>query len=210
MIAFIEGTLIKKTASTVVVATASGLGYELFVPVTDLEQMPANGSKVMLHTYLQVKEDGVALFGFLEEEALQIFKLLITVNGIGPKGAIGILSGISLDDLRFAVLAEDSKTISKIPGIGPKTAAKLVLELKDKFKLEDAIEAKLIHGEQEASKSGKNSADAAKAATLRDEAAQALVALGYSMTGAVKVLKEVKITDTTTVEELVKYGLKNI
>ena len=210
MIAFIEGTLIKKTASTVVLATASGLGYELYVPVTDLEQMPANGSKVMLHTYLQVKEDGVALFGFLEEEALQIFKLLITVNGIGPKGAIGILSGISLDDLRFAVLAEDSKTISKIPGIGPKTAAKLVLELKDKFKLEDAIEAKLIHGEQEASKSGKNSADAAKAATLRDEAAQALVALGYSMTGAVKVLKEVKITDTTTVEELVKYGLKNI
>ena len=210
MIAFIEGTLIKKTASTVVVATASGLGYELFVPVTDLEQMPANGSKVMLQTYLQVKEDGVALFGFLEEEALQIFKLLITVNGIGPKGAIGILSGISLDDLRFAVLAEDSKTISKIPGIGPKTAAKLVLELKDKFKLEDAIEAKLIHGEQEASKSGKNSADAAKAASLKDEAAQALVALGYSMTGAVKVLKEVEITDTTTVEELVKYGLKNI
>ena len=210
MIAFIEGTLVKKTVSTVVVATASGLGYELFVPVTDLEQMPANGSKVMLQTYLQVKEDGVALFGFLEEEALQIFKLLITVNGIGPKGAIGILSGISLDDLRFAVLAEDSKTISKIPGIGPKTAAKLVLELKDKFKLEDAIEAKLIHGEQEASKSGKNSADAAKAASLKDEAAQALVALGYSMTGAVKVLKEVEITDTTTVEELVKYGLKNI
>ena len=208
MIAFIEGTLVKKTVSTVVVATASGLGYELFVPVTDLEKMPANGSKVLLHTYLQVKEDGVALFGFLEEEALQIFKLLITVNGIGPKGAIGILSGISLDDLRFAVLAEDSKTISKIPGIGPKTAAKLVLELKDKFKLEDAIEAKLIHGEQTA---GKNAGpDAAKAATLRDEAAQALVALGYSMTGAVKVLKEAEITDTTTVEELLKFGLKNL
>lgn len=210
MIAFIEGTLVKKTVSTVVVATASGLGYELFVPVTDLEQMPANGSKIMLHTYLQVKEDGVALFGFLEEEALQIFKLLITVNGIGPKGAIGILSGISLDDLRFAVLAEDSKTISKIPGIGPKTAAKLVLELKDKFKLEDAIEAKLIHGEQIAGKGGQASAAAAQASALREEAAQALVALGYSMTGAMKVLKEVEITDTTTVEDLLKYGLKNI
>ena len=208
MIAFIEGTLVKKTVSTVVVATASGLGYELFVPVTDLEQMPPNGSKVFLHTYLQVKEDGVALFGFLEEEALQIFKLLITVNGIGPKGAIGILSGISLDDLRFAVLAEDSKTISKIPGIGPKTAAKLVLELKDKFKLEDAIEAKLIHGEQESGKTAKG--DAARAATLRDEAAQALVALGYSMTGAVKVLKEAEIDDTTTVEDLLKFGLKNL
>jgi Holliday junction DNA helicase RuvA len=210
MIAFIEGTLVKKTVATVVVATASGLGYELFVPVTDLEQMPATGSKVFLHTYLQVKEDGVALFGFLEEEALQIFKLLITVNGIGPKGAIGILSGISLEDLRFAVLAEDSKTISKIPGIGPKTAAKLVLELKDKFKLEDAIEAKLIHGEQTAGKGKKDNSDMAKAAALRDEAAQALVALGYSMTGAVKVLKEAEITESTTVEDLLKYGLKNL
>jgi len=210
MIAFIEGTLVKKTLSTVVVATASGLGYELFVPVTDLEKMPANGSKVMLHTYLQVKEDGVALFGFLEEEALQIFKLLITVNGIGPKGAIGILSGISLDDLRFAVLAEDSKTISKIPGIGPKTAAKLVLELKDKFKLEDAIEAKLIHGEQTVGKDKADNGDAARAAAMRDEAAQALVALGYSMTGAVKVLKEAEIIESTTVEDLLKFGLKNL
>lgn len=210
MIAFIEGTLVKKTISTAVVATASGLGYELFVPVTDLEHMPPNGSKVLLHTYLQVKEDGVALFGFLEEEALQVFKLLITVNGIGPKGAIGILSGISLDDLRFAVLAEDSKTISKIPGIGPKTAAKLVLELKDKFKLEDAIEAKLIHGKQASGKSKADNTDAARAAAMRDEAAQALVALGYSMTGAVKVLKEVEITESTTVEELLKYGLKNL
>ncbi len=210
MIAFIEGTLVKKTVSTVVLATASGLGYELFVPVTDIEKMPANGTKIVLHTYLQVKEDGVALFGFLSEEALQIFKLLITVNGIGPKGAIGILSGISLDDLRFAVLAEDSKTISKIPGIGPKTAAKLVLELKDKFKLEDAIEAKLIHGEQMAGKSAGNSSETAKAASMREEAAQALAALGYSMTEAVKVLRSVEITDTTTVEDLLKYGLKNI
>lgn len=209
MIAFIEGTLVKKTVSTVVVQAASGLGYELFVPVTDIQQLPANGSKVLLHTYLQVKEDGVALFGFLSEESLQIFKLLITVNGIGPKGAIGILSGISLDDLRFAVLAEDSKTISKIPGIGPKTAAKLVLELKDKFKLEDAIEAKLIHGEQAAGKSN-SSTEAAKAAAMRDEAAQALVALGYSMTGAIKVLREAEIADTTTVEDLLKYGLKNL
>lgn len=207
MIAFIEGTVVKKTVSTVVVATASGLGYELFVPVTDIQQMPANGSKVLLHTYLQVKEDGVALFGFLAEEALQIFKLLITVNGIGPKGAIGILSGISLDDLRFAVLAEDSKTISKIPGIGPKTAAKLVLELKDKFKLEDAIEARLVHGE-EAFGAGSTNAD--KAAAMRDEAAQALAALGYSVTGAMKVLRNAEITDTTTVEDLLKYGLKNL
>lgn len=207
MIAFIEGTLVKKTISTVIVATAAGVGYELFVPVTDIQQMPANGSKVLLHTYLQVKEDGVALFGFLSEEELQIFKLLITVNGIGPKGAIGILSGISLDDLRFAVLAEDSKTISKIPGIGPKTAAKLVLELKDKFKLEDAIEAKLVHGEDAVSA---GSTAESRAAALREEAAQGLASLGYSMTEAVKVLRNAEITDTTTVEDLLRYGLKNL
>lgn len=208
MIAFIEGTLVKKTMSTVIVATSSGLGYELFVPLTDIEQLPTNGSSVLFYTHLQVKEDGVALFGFLSEEALQIFKLLITVNGIGPKGAIGILSGISLDDLRFAVLADDSKTIAKIPGIGPKTAAKLVLELKDKFKLEDAVEARLLHGEQLAETGSKQ--DRNRTAALREEAAQALEALGYSATEAVKVLRGVEITDSTTVENLLKYGLKNL
>lgn len=201
MIAFIEGTIVKKTASTAVIGTAAGIGYEVFVPITVLQQLPSCGSKVLLHTYLQVKEDGVALFGFSTEEELQIFKLLITVNGIGPKAALGILSGISVDDLRFAVLAEDTKTISKIPGIGPKTAGKLVLELKDKFKLEDAIEAKLIHGEATV---------ASNASGLREEAAQALAALGYSMTDAMKVLKNVEITETTTVEELLKQGLKNL
>ncbi len=201
MIAFIEGTIAKKTTATAVIATASGLGYEVFVPVTDLSRLPATGERILLHTYLQVKEDGVALFGFLTEEALQIFKLLITVSGIGPKGALGILSGISLDDLRFAVLAEDVKTISKIPGIGAKTAGKLVLELKDKFKAEDMLEAKRIHAEDMA---------AATNSGIREEAAQALATLGYSMTEALKVLKDVEITETTTVEELLKLGLKKL
>lgn len=207
MIAFIEGTLVKKTVATVVIATASGLGYELFVPVTDIQQLPVNGNKVLLHTYLQVKEDGVALFGFLSEEALQIFKLLITVNGIGPKGALGILSGISLDDLRFAVLAEDTKTISKIPGIGAKTAGKLILELKDKFKLEEAVEAKLVQG---TAKEGAAASVANRAMVLREEAAQALATLGYSMTEAMKVLRNVEVTETTTVEDLLKQGLKHL
>ena len=208
MIAFIEGTIVKKTINTVMISTASGLGYEVFVPMIDLQQLPSNGSRILLYTHLQVKEDAIALFGFLSEEKLQVFKLLITVSGIGPKGALGILSGISLDDLRFAVLAEDTKTISKIPGIGPKTAGKLILELKDKFKLEDAIEAKLLHGEQAAG-TGSGS-EANRAAALREEAAQALAALGYSMTGAVKVLREAEITESTTVEDLLKYGLKNL
>ena len=206
MIAFVDGTVIKKGIQTVVIGTAMGLGYEIFVPATDLARLPGNGAQVRLHTYLQVKEDGVALFGFLSEEALQIFKLLITVNGIGPKGALGILSGISLDDLRFAVLAEDTKTISKIPGIGAKTAGKLVLELKDKFKAEDLLEAKRIHLEDLA----ESSVSADRASGLREEAAQALTALGISMTDAMKALKSVEITETTTVEDLLKQGLKKL
>ena len=153
MIAFIEGTIVKKTMTTVIVSTASGIGYEVITPITDLQQMPLNGNKILLYTHLQVKEDGIALFGFLSEEALQVFKLLITVSGIGPKGAISILSGISINDLRFAVLAEDTKTISKIPGIGVKTAGKLILELKDKFKLQDTIETKWVQNGNAVAKS---------------------------------------------------------
>lgn len=205
MIAFIEGTIVKKGLQTVIIGTASGLGYEVYVPVTDLAVLPGAGKMVRLHTYLQIKEEGVALFGFLTEEALQVFKLLITVSGIGPKGALGILSGISLADLRFAVLAEDVKTISKIPGIGAKTAGKLILELKDKFRTEDFMAAKQIPVEETQEGAPKN-----MAAMLREEAAQALTTLGISMTDAMKALKNIEITETTTVEDLLKQGLKKI
>ena len=200
MIAFIEGKLVKKKESSVVLKTAGGVGYELFVPTGTLTALPATGAEVLLHTYLQVKEDGVALFGFLREEERKVFQLLISVNGIGPKGALGILSGTTIEDLQFAVLAGDTKTIAKLPGIGPKTAGKLVLELKDKFKLEDAFEAKLMAGTEEAS--GK--------AELREEAAQALVMLGYSMTEAMKALRTIEITEQTTVEDLLKQSLKKL
>ena len=202
MIAFIEGTIVKKTINTIMIATASGLGYEVFVPMIDLQQLPFNGNKVLLYTHLQVKEDGVALFGFLSEEKLQVFKLLITVSGIGPKGALSILSGISLDDLRFAVLSEDTKTISKIPGIGVKTAGKLILELKDKFKLQNTVETKLLQGDTMVA--------GAKASNMREEAVEALATLGYSATEAMKMLRKVEITETTTVEDLIKQGLKNL
>ena len=202
MIAFIEGTIIKKTIHTVIISTASGLGYEVFVPMIDLQQLPSNGSRILLYTHLQVKEDAIALFGFLSEEKLQVFKLLITVSGIGPKGALSILSGISLDDLRFAILSEDTKTISKIPGIGAKTAGKLILELKDKFKLQDTMETKLLQGE--------GVTVGTKASSLREEAVEALATLGYSTTEAMKLLRKVEITETTTVEDLIKQGLKNL
>lgn len=198
MIAFVEGKLAGKTENSVVIGTAAGIGYEVLVPTYVAEHAGAIGSEVFLHTYLQVKEDGIALFGFETEEELFVFKLLITVNGIGPKGAIGILSGISLEDLRFAVLTEDVKTISKVPGIGAKTAGKLILELKDKFHLELPGKGKQAAAEKEDFRES----------SLRSEAVQALAALGYSAAEAAKALKQTEITESTTVEELIRQGLK--
>ena len=115
------------------------------------------------------------LFGFLSKDDLQMFRLLLGVNGIGPKAALGVLAGLTADELRFAVLSDDAKTISKAPGIGKKTAQKLILELKDKLKLEDAFEKKLAHEQEAAAISGTNILDGSK------EAVEALVALGYSL-----------------------------
>lgn len=141
------------------------------------------------------------LYGFLTRDDLEVFQLLLNVNGIGPKAALGVLSGLSADDLRFAVLTDDAKTISKAPGIGGKTAQKIILELKDKLKLEDAFERKLEHN-----LTGKQKA----ASDARDEAVQALVALGYSSTDALHAVKTVDITDDMDVEAILKGALKKM
>ena len=138
MIAYIKGELAATDVDTVVVE-AGGLGYEIYVPASVYEGLPALGAQVRLHTYLHVREGGIQLFGFLDRDSLEVFKLLITVSGIGPKGALGVLSVISPNELRFAILADDAKTISRAPGIGAKTARKLILELKDKLHPEDVF-----------------------------------------------------------------------
>lgn len=199
MIAFIEGRLSDVTEHTVVIS-CNGIGYELFVPQSVYRSLPAVDEIMKLHTFLQIREDGVALFGFASRDDLNLFKLLITVSGIGPKGALGILSAMTADELRFAVLAGDAKTIAKAPGIGAKTAGKVILDLKDKFHLEDAFEQKLNH-------TTKQSAADSKA---REEAAEALVALGYSPTDALRAVKKTAVTADMSVEEILRLSLKNI
>lgn len=137
------------------------------------------------------------------KDDLSMFKLLIGVNGVGPKGALGILSGISADELRFAVLSDDVKTISKAPGIGKKTAQKMILELKDKLKLEDAFEIKLAHQQEEA-------IDAADLRDSRQEAVEALVALGYSSADALRAVRKVpEDVPADDVEAILRAALKN-
>ena len=142
-------------------------------------------------------------YGFRAKDDLQMFKLLLGVNGVGPKAALGVLAGITADELRFAILSDDVKTLSKAPGIGKKTAQKLILELKDKMKLEDAFELKLVH-EQERAAVG-----AGEVSDGRQEAVEALVALGYSSADALRAVRKVTDVSPDDVEGLLKAALKN-
>lgn len=202
MIGYIKGELVY-TGTDGILVDNQGIGYEIQVPGSVLDKLPGIGEEIRIYTYLHVREDLMQLFGFLHQEDLEIFKLLITVNGIGPKGALGILSVISPDDLRFAILADDAKAIAKAPGIGAKTAAKMILELKDKMKLEDAFEIKLAHREE-------NIQPCETVTGIRNEAVQALTALGYSNTEALKAVRSVEIEENMDVETVLKLSLKHI
>lgn len=204
MIYFVKGELDTIAENTIVVENG-GIGFEIMVPLSVVSNLPQTGNEVKIYTYTYVREDALQLYGFLTKDELAMFKLLITVNGIGPKGALGILSVMDADALRFAILADDAKSISKAPGIGGKTASKLILELKDKLNLEEAVENVLDKGQEAAG--GKTAGGNGVAA---NEAIQALVALGYTSTEAVKAVKRVEITADMTVEDILKAGLKNL
>ena len=140
MISYIKGEL-AEILPDVIVVEANGIGYNIYVPGSVLGELPSVGSEVKIYTYMNVKEDECSLFGFLTRDYLSMFKMLICVNGIGPKAALGALSNITADDLRFAVLADDVAAIKALPGIGPKTAQKIIIELKDKLKLDEVFES---------------------------------------------------------------------
>ena len=202
MIAFLKGT-IEEISEKSIFLDVNGIGYEIYMPTGSASMLPGVGEKIKIHTYLQISENGIGLYGFLSKDELNVFKMLITVNGIGPKGAVGILSALSANELRLAVLSDDDKAIAKAPGIGAKTAKKLILELKDKFHLEDALE-EFAEPAKTVQSAGKEMNDA------HVEAVQALVALGYSNSDA---LKAVKLADTgaqKNTEELLKAALKQL
>ena len=202
MISFIRGIASEITENTVIIEN-HGIGYEIFMTGDALSRIHV-GDEYKIHTYFHVREDAMQLYGFLVKDDLQVFRLLLGVNGVGPKAAVGILSGITADELRFAVLSEDIKTNSKAPGIGKKTAQKLILELKDKLRLEDAFEQKLAHEQENAA------AGLAEAADGRQEAAQALIALGYSSADALRAVRLVTDVPEDDVEAILKAALKNL
>ena len=185
------------------IAYIRGRLYRVYLSGRDLELLPEAGEEVRLYTYLQVREDAFVLYGFFTREDRKLFGQLLGVSGIGPKGALGILSALSSDDLRFAVLADDAKAISKAPGIGLKTAKKLILELRDKLSLEEAFEARLA-GE----KLRDQAAPSAGLTEAKNEAVEALTALGYSSSEALKAVRQVETADGMDVEDILKAALK--
>lgn len=199
MIAYVRGELAAVYEDRVVV-DVGGVGYGVFMSVQAISLLPPVGSEVKLHTYLNVKEDAMQLFGFLTRDDLQVFRLIIGVSGIGPKGGQSILSVLSPDDLRFAVMAGDVKAISAAPGIGKKTAEKLIIELKDKLSIEDALEHTVSGAE--------NSPGQMQPGSVSGDAVQALTALGYGSTEALRAVKQVEITEDMEVEAVLKQALK--
>ena len=199
MIAYVKGELVEVLEEQVVI-DVQGIGYGIFMSMNTLETLPGIGTEIKVHTYMNVKEDDMQLFGFLSKDELATFSLVISVNGIGPKGGLNVLSTLTPDELRFAVAANDAKAIAKSPGIGKKTAEKLILELRDKLHLEDA----LLQGEP----LGKPSTQAS-ANNAQKEAIQALVALGYGSTEATKAVRSVAINEDVEVEYLLKQALKS-
>ena len=199
MISYLKGTL-EALEEVKVVIDVGGIGYGVFMSGQAMGLLPSIGKEVKIHTYLNVKEDAMQLYGFLTKDDLEVFKLLIGVNGIGPKGGLGVLSALSPDELRFAVMSSDVKAICQAPGIGKKTAEKLILELRDKLRLEDALEHLASENEVQGA--------AAYQGEVQSDAVQALVALGYGSTEALKAVRQVDITENMEVEEVLKQALK--
>lgn len=207
MIYYVAGMLAAVGEKSIVV-DHQGIGLEILVPSSVLDALPVVGSDVKIYTYFHVKEDGMQLFGFLSRQDKELFQLLITVNGIGPKGGLAMMSTLSSDDIRMAILSDDAKTIVMSPGIGPKTAKKLILELKDKLDLESVLPSA---SQQEGNAAGQNRGRLDQAASeMVADTVDALTALGYSPTDAMRAVRAVPLTEDMTVEKLLKLTLKNM
>jgi len=204
LFSYIKGTL-TELYDDVAVVECGQIGWNIHVPVRVMEMLPGIGKDVKLYTSFQVREDAMTLYGFLSRPELGMFRMLLTVNGIGARAALSILSSLSLEDLQMAILAEDGKAIAKAPGIGPKTAKRVILDLKDRIRAED-----VLSGTLEAA--GAVPAAAAQGTLAGDgavrEAAEALVALGYSSTEAMKAVRQVPVTENMTSEDVLKASLK--
>lgn len=201
MISYIKG-LLAYTGENFIIVEAGGIGYGIHVSPVLLSGLPAIGNAVKIYTFMSVKEDGISLFGFSTKEELEIFHKLITVSGVGPKGALGFLAQLTPREIVLAILSEDVKTLSTAPGVGKKTAQRVILDLKDKFQAEDAIAEDFFENSKENGLNG-------IFGEPKFETIEAMTALGYSRSEAVKAVGEIYEEGLST-EELLKRALKKM
>lgn len=201
MLAYVKGTLEIKTKGYIVVET-NGIGYKIFMPESTIEKLGAIGEQIKIFTFMRVREDDVSLYGFVTNEELRMFELLLSVSGIGAKGALTILSNITPSQFALAVISNDVGMLKKLPGIGPKTAQRTILELKDKLKKEQEI---AVTTEEEES--------SFQEAILEDEkvseAVSALQVLGYSRKEIAGALEKMDMK-SLSVEDIIRKGLGNL
>ena len=201
MIGRIRGTLLEKNPPSVLV-DVGGIGYELDVPMSTFYDLPAAGGPVSLHVHLIVREDAHLLFGFGSTRERALFRALLKVSGVGARVALAILSGMNVDDFGHCILGEDATALTRIPGIGRKTADRLVLEMKDKLPDDLALPG----GDQPE----KSTARSAVASSARHQALDALIALGYKPAEATKLIEQNSVSDDAPVEDIIRAALKSI
>jgi len=198
MIGYINGTIAAMDENSLVL-DHGGIGFNIFI-TSSFAGAHGIGEEVRIYTYMSVREDAITLFGFESADELQMFRLLITVNGIGPKAALSILSVLPADELRIAILTSDTAKIAKAPGIGKKTAEKAVLELKDKFSMDDVLE-----------NAGSQAGTSVPSAGFNSDAVEALIALGYPGSSALMAVKKAAAeTGSDETEVLIKGALKHL
>lgn len=202
MIAYVKGT-VEDISEDNAIIDVGGIGYNVRISADTAARLPGIGENAKLYTYTSVREDAVQLYGFLSKNDLDIFRQCIMVSGIGPKGALSILSVLNADALRFAIITGDAKAISKAPGVGAKTAERLILELKGKVSVQDTMIGREIQGAGAASP---GMADTPQ----KQEAVEALVSLGYGNAEALKAVNAIQGIENMDSGAVLKAALKKM
>lgn len=198
MFSYIKGILVAKSIGYVII-DVGGVGFKIFMSETSIKKLGETGEEIKVFTHMQVREDDISLYGFTTNEELRMFELLISVSGVGAKSAIAMLSNISPSSFALAVISNDIKSLTKIPGIGSKTAQRIVLELKDKLKTEESI----------SNNSNEEIIVAIQDDNKTSEAVQALKVLGYTSVEIEKVLSSLD-TNNMSVEDIIRKALINL
>jgi len=196
MISFLRGIIASKNETGIVI-DVNGIGFGVSMPASDIAKAGESGEKITVHTYLHMNESAMQLFGFLTADEIDYFNKLISISGIGPKAAIAVLGTLSVQDLAFAIISEDVKAITRAPGIGPKAAQRIILELKGKIDTQSAV--------------GASAATESTQFTVRADtgAVNALIALGASPSEAQKTVMQIDATNMST-EDVIKEALRRM